>query len=229
MAIQRQMDVIANNLANMTTSGFKAERVLFEEYLVKTEDGGTVTYVNDYGSTRDLQQGEMRPTYNPLDVGIQGKGYFVVQTADGDRYTRVGHLRVSPEGELVTQTGDIILDDRNRAIELDPNDPELIIATDGTITNGDGPVTRLGVVTFENEQAMVPVGDGMYKTDETPQAAEPEEVTLLQGMVESSNVIPILEMTRMIQASRAYQSTQTMLERDDDVRQQAIDRLGRIN
>lgn len=227
MAIRRQMDVIANNIANMNTTAYKAERVLFEEYLQKTEDGGEMAFVRDFGSSRNIDQGEMRSTLNPLDIAINGSGYLRVETNDGERFTRNGHLRVSPDGYLVTANGQRVLDKDGRAIELDPNDPKLDIARDGTVSNTQGPLGTLDVVTFENEQALSPVGDGLYKTDALPIPAE--NANIVQGMMESSNVEPILEMTRMIEASRAYQSTQRILSKDNDIRQQAIDKLGRVN
>jgi len=226
MAIRRQMDTIANNIANMNTTSFKTQRILFEEFLMDTDDGGKMAYVRDFGSVRDLQQGELRSTLNPLDIAIDGPGYFQVETADGERYTRNGHFRSDAEGFLVTPGGDKLLSERGTVIRLDPADPQFNVSRDGTVSNSQGPLGKLAIVTFENEQNMIPVGGGLYKTDDP---AEPvEEVRLVQGMIESSNVEPIMEMTRMIQASRAYESTRSMMKKDDDVRQQAISRLGRV-
>ena len=227
MAIQRQMDVIANNIANMNTTAYKAERVLFEEYLMKTDDGTQLAYVRDFGNARNLEQGEMRNTLNPLDVAISGDGYFEVQSKDGTVYTRNGHFRVSPDGYLVTASGQRVLDNSGKALAVDPNDPKLDIASDGTVSSSAGPIGTLAVVTFQNEQSMTPMGDGLYKTTAAPTPAANSKI--LQGFVENANVEPILEMTRMIEASRAYQSTQNILNRDDDIRQQAIDRLGRVS
>jgi len=226
MAIRRQMDVIANNIANMNTTSFKTQRVLFEEYMMEAEDGGKMAYVRDFGSVRDTEQGELRSTLNPLDLAVSGEGYFRVETQEGERYTRNGHFRTDPEGYLVTGEGHKLLDDRNRAIKLNPADPKFDVSRDGTVSNSEGAIGRLAVVTFDNEQKMTPVGGGLYKTDEEP--IEVEEITVVQGMIEGSNVEPIMEMTRMIQASRAYESTRSMVKKDDDVRQQAISRLGRV-
>jgi flagellar basal-body rod protein FlgF len=226
MAIQRQMDVIANNIANMSTTAFKTERVLFEEYLVADPDTGeSFAYVRDYGTTRNLQQGEFKPTANALDVAIAGNGYFSVETADGIRYTRNGQLRLDTEGYLTVSSGERLLDSGQQTISLNSGDSAINIAADGTISNSSGPVAKIGIVSFEDEQGLIPVGNALYQTEENPTTIDTPNI--VQGMLESSNVTPILEMTRMIQASRAYKSSSDILTKDDDIRQQTITRLGR--
>jgi flagellar basal-body rod protein FlgF len=227
MAIQRQMDVIANNIANMSTTAFKTERVLFEEFLMETETGENLAYVRDFGTSRDVTQGEFQPTSNPLDVAISGPGYFSVETADGIRYTRSGQFRLDTEGFLITASGHKILDNAQQPISLAGGDAVLDIASDGTISNSAGTIGKLGLVSFLNEQTLLPVGDGLYQTEEAPTPVD--DVSVVQGMVESSNVVPILEMTRMIQATRAYKSSTEILSKDDDIRQQTINRLGRVD
>lgn len=228
MAIQRQMDVIANNIANMSTTAFKTERVLFEEYLIEDPDTGeSFAYVRDYGTTRDLQQGEFKPTANPLDVAIAGDGYFSVETVDGIRYTRNGQFRVDTEGYLTVSSGERLLDNGQQPIALDSSDSAIDVAADGTVSNSSGAVAKIGVVSFLDQQNLLPVGNALYQTEEIPTPIDNPE--LVQGMVESSNVTPILEMTRMIQASRAYKSSSEILAKDDDIRQQTITRLGRID
>jgi flagellar basal-body rod protein FlgF len=225
MAIQRQMDVIANNIANMSTSAFKTERVLFEEYLMDTGEGESLAYVRDYGTSRDLTQGEFNPTSNPLDVAISGEGYFSVETADGIRFTRNGQFRLDTEGYLTVSSGERILDAGQRPISVGSGDSVLDIAADGSVSNSSGLVGKLGLVSFANEQTLTPIGNGLYQSQEAPTTVE--NVSVVQGMVETSNVVPILEMTRMIQATRAYKSSSDILSKDDDIRQQTINRLGR--
>lgn len=225
-AMRRQMDVIANNIANMGTTAFKSAQMLFEEFLVEGDAGNKMSFVTDIGTARNLTEGEFMRTQNPLDLAIRGRGYLVVETDEGERYTRNGSLRVDAEGFLTTTYGHKILDNTGRAIQLDPNDPTLTVARDGALTGGQGPIGRLAVVTFENEQSLEQVGAGLYKTDGDPEPAE--DATVEQGMLENSNVEPILEMTRMIELSRNYQSTNTMINREDDVRRRAIERLGAV-
>jgi len=111
-ALLRHMDIIANNLANSETAGYKGERPLFEEYLSKNARvttqpglGGKISMVQDRGLLREFSEGGMVPTDNPLDIAINGKGWLVVDTPDGERYTRNGHLKRNDEGILVNSSG----------------------------------------------------------------------------------------------------------------------------
>lgn len=225
-AMRRQLDVIANNIANMSSTAFKSEQVLFNEYLVDGEERSKIAFVTDIGTARNLAAGEFIRTENPLDLAIRGRAYLTVETPEGERYTRNGSLRIDGEGFLVTSYGHKILDDTGQAIELDPNDPRLSVAHDGTLTGGQGPIGRIALVTFENEQNLEQIGSGLYRTDDQP--IEAEDATVEQGMLENSNVEPILEMTRMIELSRSYQSTNSMMTREDEMRRRGIERLGRV-
>ncbi len=228
MAARRNMDVIANNLANMTTTSFKAESVIFEEYLVDmtNEDGSTsqVSMVLDRGTSLNFSEGRMDPTNNPFDLAISGEGFFVVETFDGDRYTRNGHLGTNEEGLLVDGAGHPVLNMDGDVITLRPEDGIPSIAHDGTLTTREGNVLdRINLVSFEDTSQMEKVGDSLYTTDQAPMAAE--NAGILQGTIETSNVVPILEMTRMISVSRAYQSISKMIETSDQLTRDTIRRL----
>jgi flagellar basal-body rod protein FlgF len=226
MAMERQMEVIANNLSNMSSTGYKSESVLFEEYLETTADGDTISYVRDYGTSRDLSEGEFMATENPMDVAITKGGYMKVETDTGMYYTRNGNLRLDATGQLVTDEGFPILDDGEQPIILTPEDPTLTIAKDGTISNSQGPLAKLAIVSFENEQNLSPVGSGLYQTDDAE--IEPLDVAVLQGMLETSNVLPIKEITKMIDLSRSYQSTANLMQENGDLTTEAIEVLGRV-
>lgn len=228
IAMRRQLDVIANNVANMDTTAFKSERLLFEEQLVETDDGSELSYVLDVSVLRDMNEGELRSTENALDLAISGPGYFVIQTEAGERYTRNGHFRADADGMLVTNEGNPVLDDRGQPIVLDPGDGSLTVSRDGTIATSFGVVARLGLVDFENEQSLIPEGSSLYKASEDSPPLPAAEGAILQRMLESSNVIPIIEMTNMIEVARAYESIQKLLERDETLRQQGINELGRV-
>lgn len=226
MAMRRQMDVIANNLANMNTTAFKSERLLFEEYLVDGPDGRQMSFVQDVAIARDMRDGEVQPTANPFDVAIHGQGFFTVDTPDGPRYTRNGHLTPDPQGRLATREGLIVLSADGRPIEVPPGTRDVTVTGDGTISADKLTIGRLAVVTFDNVLALKPTGNGLFKADADPQPVPDAKV--LQGMIEQSNVEPIVEMTNMVQVLRAYQANQQMLDTDSDLRRRAIRDLGKV-
>ncbi len=226
MAMERQMEVIANNLSNMSSTGYKSESVLFEEYLEQTTDGDTISYVRDYGTSRDLSEGEFKSTENPMDVAITKGGYMKVETDTGTYYSRNGNLRLDAIGQLVTDEGFPVLDDAGQPIVLTPADPTLTIAKDGSVSNSQGLLAKLAIVSFENEQNLSPVGSGLYQTEDTE--IPPLDVSVLQGMLETSNVLPIKEITKMIDLSRSYQSTANLMQEDGDLTTEAIESLGRV-
>jgi flagellar basal-body rod protein FlgF len=226
LALNRQLAVVANNLANMNTTAYKTQRMLFEEFLVETPNGQPLSFVQDVAVARNLEDGELAPTGNPLDLGLSGRGYFAVQTPEGLRYTRSGRFRLDDEGQLVTQAGLPVLDERDQPIRVSREQTELQVSTDGTVATGPGQAARLKLVGFANEYKLTPVGAGLYETDETPGPAPGAKV--MQGMLESSNVEPILEINSLIELSRAYQTTQQMLENDHDLRRRTIRQLAQV-
>ncbi|MDF1721314.1 MAG: flagellar basal-body rod protein FlgF [Minwuia sp.] len=226
VALRRQMDIVANNIANMNTVGFRAEQVMFREFLVDTKEGDKISYVQDFGVAMDVADGPLQSTSNPLDVAISGPGYLTVQTADGEKYTRNGHLRLDDQGRLVTQDGNPVLDVEGKEIEFADPTVRLDISRDGTITAADGETFRLQVVGFDNQQDLDKAEGGLYETDQAP--FEIEDPQVLQGMLESSNVNAITEMTRMITVQRSYEAMQQMVKSDHDIQRDAIGRLGQV-
>ncbi len=231
MALRRNLDVIANNLANLNTTAFKTESVIFEEYLmeVKAPDGTTTqySYVLDQGVNRDLTEGHQRVTGNPLDLAIKGPGYFVIETAAGERYTRNGHFTLNNDGQLTTKEGYAVLDDGNAPIVFTPQDGDITIASDGTITTNLGPRGRIAVVTFENEAALSKEGDSLFSAVDAP---KPNDTAIVvQGAIEQSNVAPIVEMTKMISVMRAYQTAADLMSTNQDMAVEAIRSLSGTN
>lgn len=217
--IRRKMSVIANNIANMNTTGFKAEKVMFVEYLARSRGGQSIggdklSFVRDIATFRDLSEGSMKKTGNPLDLAISGKGFFIIGTGAGERYTRGGNLQLNSDGQLVTRKGDPILSDQGEPFFFSPEDTQIEIARDGTVSTENGTIGKLAVVTFENPQDMRVVAGGLYNTSQQPQ--ESTELNVIQGMLEQSNVNAIIEMTRMIDVSRSYQTAKTFIEKEDE-------------
>jgi flagellar basal-body rod protein FlgF len=217
--LRRQMDVIANNLANMTSTGFQAERMVFIDHLVRSRGGESLlgdkqAYVRDIATVRDMSEGSLERTHNPLDVAIHGDGYFAVETEAGERYTRSGHFRLDSSGQLVTQLGDPVLSATRQPFYFTPEDTQIHISRDGTVSTENGELGRLRVVSFEEPETMEPTSGGLYRSMETPVDVDRPDV--VQGTLEESNVEPILELARMIEVNRAYSHAKNMVDAEDE-------------
>ncbi len=222
-ALQNQMDTIANNLANVTTPGFKNQQVLFSEYLQQAIAKDDVSFVQDIGVSRDFREGAFSKTSNPLDVAISGTGWLEVDTPNGMRYTRNGHMTMNAQNMLVTTQGNPILDENDRPITLPPNASQIVIASDGTVSADRQQVGRLKLVSFDNPQLLKPQGDSLYATDAPPLPASSARV--VQGMIEESNTQPIVEITNMIASLRQFQAAQQIIDQEHQSQLQAINVL----
>jgi flagellar basal-body rod protein FlgF len=240
MVLERQMDVVANNLANVNTNGFKTDASLFQEYL-KTgahEDNfvgsdRAVSYVQDSGTYRDLTQGAVQPTNNPLDLAIDGSAYLVVQTPGGERYTRDGGLQLNSQGQLVTVAGDPVLG-ASGPIVFQPTDHDINVSPDGTITvlEGNGRTDairgKLRLVSFANAQRMLKEGSNLYSAGEGGAPDPDVKSQIRQGFIEKSNVNSVAEMSRMIEVTRAYTQIATLLQQQSDLHKTAIQQLADV-
>ena len=228
MAMRRNMSIIANNLANMNTTGYKSESMMFNEYImpVASEDSPDkkLSFVQDMGLNRNLADGKLDPTGNPMDVAIAGKGFFKVQTDAGVRYTRNGHFSLDAQGRLVDVSGNPVLDDNGSIITFNQDEQDITIARDGTISTDQGQRGKLGLVDFDNERLMKAAGGTLYTTDQAEVKIEKPHV--IQGALEGSNVNAILQMTNMIDVTRSYASAQKLVDSADQMRRDAISKLG---
>lgn len=238
-ALRRRLDITANNMANLSTAGFKRQQPMFHDFI---ESGTTVpdsagsvsgadrtAYVLDYGATHDSAPGAFTPTSNPLDIMIEGPGYFSVQTPEGGvGYTRAGNLKIAADGTLVTANGQPILGDGDRPVVIPADDQAIVtITTDGTVMGKQGAIGRLKV-TIVDEASVTPRGDGLMNGD-NGQAVSPSATKIKTGGIEASNVQPIAEATAMVDILRAYQSSQAISQSINDMRSRAIDRLSHSN
>ncbi|WP_149999355.1 flagellar basal-body rod protein FlgF [Iodidimonas gelatinilytica] len=231
-AMMRRMDVIANNIANASTTAFKRERVVFQDYLFEMKGEGPkdlrqVQMVLDYGVVPDMKNGELNPTNNPLDVALDKEGFMVVENDQGERlYTRNGKFQVSVAGELVTQTGERILGTNDQPIRINPEDVNIVISDDGTIRSDLGEIGQIQMIQFDNYQGLERRGDSLYFTDRPERPAV--GLRLVQGALEGSNVNPIQQVTNMISVLRSYQSMERSLNDYSEMRDGAVDRLSRV-
>jgi flagellar basal-body rod protein FlgF len=222
LTLERQMAVVAGNIANMNTHGFKTEHLLFEEVLERAGQPGRVAFVQDVGLIRDLGPGALETTGNPLDLAINGEGYFTVETPAGPRFTRGGHFSLDGSGALVTSGGHRLLDAGGAVIQLPPGVGDLSIARDGTISTDDGVIRgRSASCASPTTPAFGAKGDSLLMTDQVAEPVTRPEIA--QGRLERSNVQPILEMTRMMETVRAFQNTQRLLETHHEMVRRVID------
>lgn len=208
------LDTIANNLANASTVGFRGERMVFSSLMADAGvSNGTALNqaINRYGVLGevdlDQSQGALQKTGNDLDVAIQGPGYFVVQTANGTAYTRNGSFQVSGKGELVTSTGDTVMGDGG-PITLAPG--HVSISADGTISVNGAVTGKIKVVEFPEGTKITSLGNVYYSAPED-KAQEATQSDVRQGMLESSNVNPILGMVELVNAQRSAEMMQRAL------------------
>jgi flagellar basal-body rod protein FlgF len=239
-ALERELDIVANNVANVNTAGFKADRTLFEEFLTSGahEDNFVgndrrVSYVQDRGTFRDFTQGASDQTKNPLDLAIDGGGFLVVQTAAGERYTRDGGLQLNNQGQLVTAGGNPVLG-ANGPIVFQPTDHDINVTPDGTITVQEGNSRtdsirgKLRLVSFADAQKLLKEGSNLYAAGEGGTPLPDTKSTVQQGFIEKSNVNAVAEMSRMIEVTRAYTQISTLLQQQSDLHKTAIQALADV-
>jgi flagellar basal-body rod protein FlgF len=240
MTLERQMDVIANNVANANTNGFKADHSLFEEYLNSNarEDNfigadRRVSYVQDRGTFRDVGPGPMEMTKNPLDLAITGDAYFAVQVNGGERYTRDGKFSLNSTGQLVTSDGNLVLG-TGGPITFQPTDHDINIAPDGTITVLEGTAKtdsirgKIRMASFDDPTKLTKLGANLYAAGSATLQPDAKSSSVRQGYVEKSNVNSVGEMTRMVEVMRSYTAIANLLQQQSDLHKSAIEKLADV-
>jgi len=228
--LQKRMDTTANNLANMTTAGFKVEHVVSRELSEKPataqDNPNEIAFTDAWMLQRDFSTGPLEQTGNPLDFALEGDGFFVIQTAQGEAFTRDGRFNLNEQGQVVTRTGELVMGDGG-PITVDPEGGPLSVSREGSISQDEVVLGTLRVATFPTPGALERVGNNLWRaTDEAPQPAENPKV--VGGFVEGSNVNAVLELTEMIEVSRAYTSIAKMIAQSDELRGTSIEKLARI-
>lgn len=222
VALFRDMEVTANNLANVNSAGYNASRLLFDSYLVQDGHRDQMAFAANPATWRDDKQGSMRATGGMFDVAIGGPGYFAVQTPLGVRYTRAGNFQLDGNGTLITPQGYQVLDNGGAPITFTPDDREVKIGEAGNISVDGEERGFLGLYTFEHPQLLKRVGDVMFDAgDATPAPAVQPTTRVAHGMLESANVEPVREITHMIDVSRSVGSTAKFVEIVYDLQRKA--------
>lgn len=209
------MSTVAQNISNMSTTGYRAERVIFSEFVADLGPSDpSLSMARANARSSDLTQGSLRQTNGTLDLAIEGEGFFMVETANGPRLTRAGAFTASADALLVAPDGAPVLDAGEAPIFLPPNATEIGIAADGTISVDGQPLAQIGLFRPIDPLTMTRAEGTRFDPGEGVEPAETGRV--LQGFLESSNVRAVSEISRMIEVQRAYELGQTFLDREDE-------------
>jgi len=232
-AQQRAMAVTADNIANASTTGYKRESVLFSDFLNhqhgdKVPAGGKdEAYTQDRATYRDFQQGDLQQTGNPLDLALGGEGYFQVRTANGVRLTRSGRFEEEPDGAVVDESGNPLLDRTGQPLVLPATDHRISIASDGSVSTETGDVGQIGIVTARDQNRLQAEGGKLLRSDQPTALVQRPNIT--QGSIEGSNVQMMTEVTKMLDIQRNFQFMAQFVESEGQRQQNAIDKIVQVS
>ena len=231
---QLRLEVLANNVANISTNGYKGDQSIFripeetEPQTFETSIEGIQSlspYAPPFSTVIDFSQGAIRQTGNPLDVALNGNGFFSIQTPDGVQYTRQGSFTLNTEGVLVTPDGYPVLGEGGE-ISLEEGTVEIDMEG-GVYVDGDE-VGRLQITDFSNTETLKKAGNGRFTASDGSISGEhPENTTLSQGYLETANVNPVRAMTEMIETSRAFEAYQKVIQSADEATSKSINDVGK--
>ena len=229
IVLNNAMTMVANNVANVNTAGYRTQNPMFQEYISNERyDKNDLSMVYDMGQYDTTSPGTMQLTGNPYDVALNGPGFMSIQTPSGEmQYTRAGNFTVNNNSELVTSSGYKVTGPGGDAIAIPAGSKEVKITEQGEVTADGNTVGRIGVFEFDNLQELKPAGNNLYSAPNPGRPAT--ETKMVQGSLEGSNVNAIQETTRMIEILRTYQSTMRMLQNEQERQTTAITALARIN
>lgn len=221
--LMREMEIIAHNIANAATTGFRQQGLVFSEYVQAVDGGESLSMAAARVKKTSAAQGILTQTGNALDLAIEGSGYFQLETPNGLRLTRSGAFNVDPLGDLVSADGHRVLDTGGAPINVPPGKADAKVAADGTISVGDQLLGQIGVIDAEPGADLVRESGVLFKTDAA--LAPSEDGLVLQGHLEGSNVDAISQLTRMIEVQRAYEMGQKLLDMDHERTKTALQTL----
>ncbi|MFN5998924.1 MAG: flagellar hook-basal body complex protein [Paracoccaceae bacterium] len=222
--LMREMGVVANNIANASTTGFRREGVVFSEYVAALDQDPSLSMAHASGRHVDLSQSTLSQTGGQFDLAIQGEGFFLIETPQGQRLTRAGSFTPSAEGELVTPDGYRLLDAGGAPVFVPPDARGVAVAADGTLSAEGQPLAQVGLWKPTDPLSLRHQSGTLFSASDVEPA---EGATVLQGMLEDSNVEPVSEIARMIEVQRAYELGQKFLDAEDERVRGVISTLGR--
>lgn len=210
--LAREMQVVANNIANAATTGFRAEGLIFSEYVKPMDHGASLSMGQGNIRNTSFEQGSLVKTGAPFDLAIEGDGFFLIQSPQGERLTRAGAFSPNAAGDLVTYDGFAVLDAGGAPVFVPPG-VDIAVSNDGTISADGVPLGQIGIVRPIDPTTMIRENGVMFRAEGGFEPAETARV--LQGFVENSNVNTVVQLTRMIEVQRAYELGQSFLESED--------------
>lgn len=217
----RELQVVANNIANAATTGYRQEGLIFSEFVKRTEGGPSLSMARGNVRMTSMLQGPLTPTGGMLDLAIEGEGFFLIETPSGERLTRAGNFTLSAQGDLVTPDGFRVLDAGGAPVFIPPDATSIGLSPDGTLSDNGRPLAQIGLVRPVNSFDMVREDGVMFRADG---GFEPvEEGRVLQGFLEGANVDPIGQVARMIEVQRAYEMGQSFLDSEHERVTSALD------
>ncbi|RBO51202.1 flagellar basal-body rod protein FlgF [Rhodovulum sp. BSW8] len=223
--LMREMQSIANNIANSSTIGYRREGLIFSEYIADVDGpGGSLSMAEANVRVTDLGQAPLTQTGGTFDFAIEGEGFFLLNTPQGQRLTRAGSFTPDAAGNLVSPDGHQLLDAGGTPVFAPPDATSFAVAADGTVSADGTPLTQIGIYLPADPNAMTHVAGTLFDPGGAPQPVE--DTSILQGYVEQSNVQPVTEITRMIEVQHAYELGQKFLDREDERVRDIIRTLG---
>jgi flagellar basal-body rod protein FlgF len=221
----REIAVVAHNIANASTTGFRREGVIFSEHVRRMGEAPSLSMANAHARYMDMGAGGLVETGGRFDFAIKGEGFFLIETPEGQQLTRAGSFTPNAEGEMVTPDGHRLLDAGGAPVFVPPDARAVSLAGDGTLAADGQPLTRIGLWQPSDPLRLSHVAGSRF--DSSAGVVPQDDAVLLQGFLEESNVNPVGEVARMIEVQRAYEMGQGLLDREDERIRAVIRTLGR--
>lgn len=213
--LMAEMRVVANNIANASTTGYRGEGIVFSEYIADLGRGHeSLSMARAAGRDTDMRQGALEQTGGRFDLAIEGEGFFLVMTPGGERLTRAGHFLPNAAGDLVTPEGYPVLDAGGAPLFVPQGTTDIAIASDGTISADGQPIGQIGIVLPANPTLLLREDGVRFSSGEGVVPAF--EARVVQGFLENANVNPVEQIARMIEVQRAYELGQSFLQNEHD-------------
>lgn len=221
----REMQLVANNIANAATTGYRQEGLIFSEFVTRIEGGASLSMARGNVRNTSMMQGALTQTDGVLDMAIEGDGFFLIETPAGERLTRAGSFALAAEGDLVTQDGFRVLDAGGAPVFVPPDASDLGLSADGTLSSQGRPLAQIGVVLPIERNDLIREDGVMFRS--SGGHAPIENPRVLQGFLEGANVDPISQIARMIEVQRAYELGQSFLDAENERVRTALDTFTR--